>query len=48
LRNQGVFILGSIDACILLKTKEKNQFAKQSEFLWVVVLIGPFRNEMKE
>ncbi|MDC3319453.1 hypothetical protein OAV61_06815 [Flavobacteriaceae bacterium] len=44
LRHQGVFILGSSDAGIVLRTK-KNQRAKQMEFLWAVLLIGPFRSK---
>ncbi len=32
LRNQGVFILGSIDACILLRTKEKIRLRTNRSF----------------
>jgi len=31
-----------------LENKRKNQMAKQSEFLWAVLLIGPFRNNVEE
>jgi hypothetical protein len=31
-----------------LENKRKNQIAKQSEFLWAVLLYGPLRNNVEK